>query len=202
MKRTFIKNIKYFFNLTKKSVSPAPNNAYQSIIHLLNKNMALMTTVRFLRIIGAKTAWSITSPQVSFPLTLSVSFKPQRLLFHSLCDASAAQPIEKSLLTLSMSVFSTKKSFQVAWERSGVRGHLFTFASSLSFHTMSSMQARASSLESCPPTANKNHTYTLSVIWSLLFLHVIIKCYIASFKAWINKQKKISIFKIYSHWTN
>lgn len=31
-------------------------------------------------------------------------------------------------------------------------GHRFTFASSLIFHTISSMQALASSLESCPST--------------------------------------------------
>lgn len=35
-------------------------------------------------------------------------------------------------------------------------GHRFTFASSLIFHTISSMQARASSLESCPSTGDKN----------------------------------------------
>lgn len=42
-------------------------------------------------------------------------------------------------------------------------GHRFTFASSLIFHTISSMQALASSLESCPSTGDTNTGLALTL---------------------------------------
>lgn len=130
-------------------------------------------------------------PQVSYPLWKSFSFFPH----HSNCSIYSDGvyptlvthgPLWRASVTLPRWRTVLRRSFQVItwWERAGrVRGHLFTLASSLIFQIMSSMQARASSLESCPPTGKRQETYIQSRGCSFEPLYVL---------RVIIKQKKIS----------